>query len=49
MRAMSGHETEDAGTEGREVPPSAYIGYTGSNRDGPSLFERFVRLFSPSE
>lgn len=32
-----------------EVPPSAYIGYTGSDREGrgPSLFERFLRIFSP--
>lgn len=34
-----------------EVPPAAYIGYTGSDREGkgPDLIERFLRLFSPAE
>lgn len=45
---MSAMSTEADG-EPPEIPRSAYIGYTGFDRESPSFIERFLRIFSPEK
>lgn len=41
----------DGDGEAADIERSASIGYTGSDREGkgPSLIERFLRIFSPEK